>query len=300
MLPRTPSLVAALLGVAVALAPAADPAPAGRPAKGSAGAPFELVPLSRQKQTENRYLRDGGASVVASQVSVLVPTGGLRDALAADADGLSLTALIVFECGRLLKRYPELNGFYADKAHARYADVNVGFAVAGEFGLKVPVVRAADAKPAGKIAEEVRGLLVAYAENKLAPDQLAGGTFTVSDLSGEGIFALNPLIVKGQAAILGVGTEVRLTPGGDALFTLTLSFDHQLADGLLAARFLAELAERLRHHEAALRQRAAPKPRCGKCGRTVGEVRALNGHLMQTVGDDGGTARVCSFCVAGF
>ncbi|MBX9622819.1 MAG: 2-oxo acid dehydrogenase subunit E2 [Gemmataceae bacterium] len=275
-----------------------EPAAFAAPAK--AAAAYETVPLSRQKQTENRYLRDGGANVIPSQVSVLVPTGGLKDALAADPDGLSLTALAVFEAGRLLARYPELNGFYADRAHARYTDINIGFAVAGEFGLKVPVVRAADTKSAGAIAEEVRGLLAAYAENKLTPDQLAGGTFTVSDLSGEGIFALNPLIVKGQAAILGVGAEARLAPGGGAVFSLTLSFDHQLADGLLAARFLAELGERLRHHESSLRRRGAGAPRCEKCGRTVGEVRALTGHLMQTVNDDGDPARVCSLCVAGF
>ncbi|MBA4067316.1 MAG: hypothetical protein C0501_27130 [Isosphaera sp.] len=276
-----------------------EPEPA-RPAggvPGPANGPFDEVPLSRQKQTENRYLRQGGAHVIPSQVTILVPTAGLRDALAEDPAGLSATALIVFEVGRLLRRYPDLNAFYTSRTSCRYREVNVGFAVAGEYGLKVPVVRGADTKSAGKVAEDVRELLAAYAGNTLLPEHLSGGTFTVSDLSGEGVFALNPLIVRGQAAILGVGAEVR--HGGGATFSLTLSFDHQLADGLQASRFLSDLAARLRHHESTLRRPAAV-PTCSRCGRTVREVRRLNGHLLQTVDEAGGVVRVCTSCAAGF
>lgn len=81
---------------------------------------------------------------------------------------------------------------------------------------------------------------------------LAGGTFTITDLSGEGVSSFRPLINQGQSAILGVCSEV-FAPGGKVgRFDLTLAFDHQLTEGRTAARFLNDLRERLGHHEASL------------------------------------------------
>ena len=75
-------------------------------------------------------------------------------------------------------------------------------------GLKVPVLREADAKSITEIASEMRDLVVTYLDDALAVGSLAGGTFTVTDLSGEGVTAFHPLINQGQSAILGICAEV--------------------------------------------------------------------------------------------
>ena len=257
------------------------------------------VALSRQKLTEIRYLRQGADTVLPSQVSVLVPTSGLREALLRDSAALSLTGLVIFEVARLIRRYPQFNAFYTERSARYYRGVNVGFAVAGEYGLKVLVIHEADEKSVGRIAEEVRELLAAYATDSLAPHQLAGGTFTVSDLSGEGVFSAYSPHRARQSAILGVGGETRLADDAGGFFSLTLSFDHQLTDGLQAARFLSDLGTRLHHHENTLRQRVAP-PTCSRCNRTVPELNRLNAHLLQTIAETGCVVRVCSYCIAGF
>ena len=87
-----------------------------------------------------------------------------------------------------------------------------------------------------------------YVEGKLATSDFLGGTFTISDLSGDGISHFHPLISQGQAAILGVGGE--LDGAGNETLYLTLAFDHQLAEGRKAAQFVRELARRLEAHAA--------------------------------------------------
>jgi pyruvate/2-oxoglutarate dehydrogenase complex dihydrolipoamide acyltransferase (E2) component len=80
----------------------------------------------------------------------------------------------------------------------------------------------------------------------LAPSDLLGATFTISDLSGDGVSFFQPLISPAQSAILVVGSE--LTSGDDERLYLTLAFDHQLAEGRKAARFVRELSKRLEIH----------------------------------------------------
>src|SRR5207247_2570732 len=105
-------------------------------------------------------------------------------------------------------------------------------------------------------------------------ESLAGGTFTITDLSGEEVFHFLPLINQGQSAILGVGAEVFLPPGRDGMFTLTLAFDHSLSEGRQAARFLKELSNRLQHYEATLgrlpsAESASEEPCCCECLRPL-------------------------------
>ena len=113
----------------------------------------------------------------------------------------------------------------------------------------MPVIRDADRKEIAAIAAEMRELVVSYLDDRLTVESLAGGTFTVTDLSGENVVAFHPLISRGQAAILGVCAEVSLPGAGAGAFNLVLGFDHQLSEGRTAGRFLGELRERLAHYE---------------------------------------------------
>ena len=144
-----------------------------------------------------------------------------------------MTAIIVFEAARLLRKYPNFNAFYAAGDAHYYEDVNIGFAVDAGRGLKVPVIHHADRKGIIEITTEMRERVVAYLEDELPVKALTLCTFTVTDLSGEGVATFHPLINQGQSAILGICAEVFAPGSREGTFNLVLSFDHQLSEGEL-------------------------------------------------------------------
>lgn len=144
---------------------------------------------------------------------------------------------------------PELNAALVDGAVHRYARINLNVAVDTGEGLTVPVVKNAGEAGLGDIARAVAKLAEKARARRLAPEDLEGGTFTVTNLGGMGVDWFTPVLNPPQAAILGVG-RVRRAPvvdGGDVvardLATLVLSFDHRVVDGAPCARFLACLRE---------------------------------------------------------
>lgn len=135
--------------------------------------------------------------------------------------------------------------------------VNVGIAVAAEDALVVPTVFDADRKSLGEIGRESRRLAERVRAGQVTPPDLAGGTFTVSNLGMFGMTAIHPVINPPQAAILGVGRArpvLRRRKDGEiedaSLMTLTLSCDHRILYGAEAAEFLAAIRDLL---EAPLR-----------------------------------------------
>jgi pyruvate/2-oxoglutarate dehydrogenase complex dihydrolipoamide acyltransferase (E2) component len=279
-----------------ALRVASKPAPAS-------GVATRSEPLARAKRTEARYLRSGLETTLSSSVTVTCPTLGFRAAA-----GDRATAVILHEAARLLRKYPVFNAYHDDGKISYYEEVNIGLAVDAGKGLKVPVVRGADTKGIGAIADEIRELVVAYLGDELPVESLSGGTFTITDLSGEGVSSFRPLINQGQSAILGVCSEVFAPAGKVGRFDLTLAFDHQLAEGRTAARFLNDLRERLGHFEASLVvESAEPQtpalavaPDCSRCGRTPGELEEYGQYLVQTVRADGLPRLLCTRCLRGY
>jgi 2-oxoglutarate dehydrogenase E2 component (dihydrolipoamide succinyltransferase) len=274
------------------------------------GVPFRREPLSRSKQTEIRYLASGYHNTLPSVVTVAVPTRGLRAAATqyAQAPG-SITAIMLFEVGRLLRHYPLLNAFYAHGAAHLYEEVNIGFAIDAGHGLKVPVVRQADTKSLPEIASEMQAMLRRYLDHALGVENLAAGTFTITDLSNEGVLTFHPLINQGQAAILGIGSEYSSGVGpAEGFFTLILAFDHQLTEGRQAAQFLQELARRLQAYEAVMQtQSSEPRePHCAHCLTSLSRLCQLDQgrrgvhFLVQTIQPDGTRAYCCSFCLQGW
>lgn len=196
--------------------------------------------LSERKRAENAALLGGGANALRSLVALRCPEEAYRRALKkAPAFAATPSGLILFEAARILKDMPLFNAYYADGGAAYYGSVNVGFVVDGDHGLRVPVVHQADSKSEDDTAREIQDLLLAYHENELAVPQLSGGTFTITDLSAEGVTRFEPLINAAQSAILGVAA-----PDGDS-FELCLAFDHRLHEGRSAAGFLKALRERI-------------------------------------------------------
>jgi pyruvate dehydrogenase E2 component (dihydrolipoamide acetyltransferase) len=163
----------------------------------------------------------------------------------------SFNDLVVKACARALRRHPRANGAYRDGRFELYERVNVGVAVAAADALVVPTIFDADRKSLGVVAAESRALASRARENKLTPPELAGGTFTVSNLGMFGIASFTAVLNPPQAAILAVGAleqravvrDGRLTVGHR--MTVTLTCDHRILYGADAAAFLAEIRDEL-------------------------------------------------------
>jgi pyruvate dehydrogenase E2 component (dihydrolipoamide acetyltransferase) len=146
-----------------------------------------------------------------------------------------------------LHKHPYMNARITGDAIERLAHVNLGMAVDTERGLLVPVIRDADRKPVHQFAVEFRALVERARAGRSLPDDLSGGTFTITNLGMYDIDAFTPVINLPEAAILGVGRIVEKVvpqdgqPAVRKRLTLSLVFDHRLVDGAPAARFLQDI-----------------------------------------------------------
>ncbi len=157
---------------------------------------------------------------------------------------LTYTDFIVKATARALREFPMMNATLRDDQILLHPEVNVGVAVAVEDGLLVPVVKNADRKTLGEISRELRELAERARAGKSTPDDLSGGTFTITNLGAYEVDLFNPVLVPGQTGILGVGriAEKPVIREGQVvarqLMNLCLTFDHRVLDGAPAARFL--------------------------------------------------------------
>lgn len=163
----------------------------------------------------------------------------------------SLTDLVIRASALALREHPRVNGAYRDGRFELYSRVNVGFAVAAEDALIVPVVTDADCRSLVEIAAETRRLAELARSGRATPADLADGTFTVSNLGMFGMRSITPVVNPPQAAILGVGAireELRLHEGNVTTtrpMALTLTCDHRILYGADAAGFLSAVRDLL-------------------------------------------------------
>ncbi|MCC6152568.1 MAG: 2-oxo acid dehydrogenase subunit E2, partial [Candidatus Hydrogenedentes bacterium] len=146
-----------------------------------------------------------------------------------------------------LVQFPAVNARWLGDAVEEVGDVNLGFAVAMPSGLIVPVVRSAQLKSLQGISEECKALTEKARAGKLLPDDYAGNTFTISNLGGFGVDQFTAIINLPDSAILAVG-QIKDRPavidGGihvRPIMKMTLSSDHRVIDGALAAQFMGHL-----------------------------------------------------------
>ena len=170
---------------------------------------------------------------------------------------LTFTAFIAKVIVDALRQFPTVNASI-DGDHIVYKrDINLGIAVALDNGLIVPVIRKADEKNLLGLSRAVNDLATRARSKKLNPDEVQGGTFTITNPGIFGALYGLPLINQPQVAILGVGgIEKRAVVIGDAIAIrpvchLTLGYDHRLIDGAEAGRFLSYVKEHLENFEDA-------------------------------------------------
>jgi pyruvate dehydrogenase E2 component (dihydrolipoamide acetyltransferase) len=239
-----------------AVPPPGDPdAPAVAGPKGATTA----TELTRAQRTTARRVAESKATIPDFQAAVeadVTDLLALRPAVAAGGPVPSVTAFVVRAAGLALREHPQLNGAYSDGSALQHARVNVGVAVGGEGALTFPTVFDADTRPVTAIAQDVRALAAKVHDGTIAAPDLAGATFTVSNLGMHGVTAFTAVIQPGQAAILAVGAATeRLAlrdgaPVARQVLTLTLSADHRVVYGLDAAAFLGRLRELLENPAA--------------------------------------------------
>ena len=226
---------------APAIAPAPAPVAEGR------------IELSRAEQVAAERLTASYQQIPHIHLSMDVSAVWLqqfRTGYQLEGKKISFNDLIVKATARTLSEFPRVNSL-EDGGHFRYASqINVGVAVAAEQGLVVPVIRDAAEKTVEEIALEGTRLIDAARHGQLRPDDMMGGTFTISNLGMFGISRFTAIINPPQVAILAVGAiENRVVASGVDSFavrpqlTLTLAADHRVVDGALGARFLARLKE---------------------------------------------------------
>jgi pyruvate dehydrogenase E2 component (dihydrolipoamide acetyltransferase) len=211
--------------------------------------------LTRIQQVIARRMAETKATVPDFQVqteAVMDPLLALRRSLKATTTrSPSVNDFIIKAAALALREFPLVNGSYREGRFELHPEVNVGVAVAGEGTLIVPTVTNADRRSLGSIADEVRRLAAAVRDGTITPPDLAGATFTVSNLGMYGMTAITPVINAPQAAILGVGASRPVLARQDEeiverqLMTLTLSCDHRILYGAVASLFLSHVRELL-------------------------------------------------------
>jgi pyruvate dehydrogenase E2 component (dihydrolipoamide acetyltransferase) len=147
-----------------------------------------------------------------------------------------------------LRAHPRVNASWKDGGITPNPDINIGLAVAVEDGLVVPVIHHADKMNLTQLAARRAEIVARAQSNKLSPDDLSGGTFTISNLGMYGVDAFNAIVNPPQAAILAVSriadrvVALNGQPAVQPMLTLGLSCDHRLVDGARGAQFLQTLA----------------------------------------------------------
>jgi pyruvate dehydrogenase E2 component (dihydrolipoamide acetyltransferase) len=219
--------------------------------------------LTRLQRTVARRMAESRATVPDFELRCEVDMGAvveLRDQLRDVADPLpSYNDFIVKAVALALREFPRVNGAYRDGHVETYSRVNVGIAVAADDALVVPTIVDADRMSLGEVARTARALTARVRDGSITPAELAGGTFTVSNLGMYGVDSFSAVVNPPQAAILAVGSlksRAVVDQAGELVarptILLSLACDHRVLYGADGARFLAGVRELLERPQSLL------------------------------------------------
>jgi pyruvate dehydrogenase E2 component (dihydrolipoamide acetyltransferase) len=237
-------------------------APAGWIRAADLGPPAAKIPTIRERIA--RRVRDSLATTAQYTMSTSADASGLlalRARIKAGGPGkglpdININELVMFAAVQALTLSPELNVEFIDGRIRSHAEVNIGFACDTPKGLLVPIVKDAQSLPLAELAARIKSLTRLALDGAIGPDDLRGGTFTVSNLGVYGVESFTPILNPPQVAILGVNTielkPVRREGGVEFVERLGLSLtcDHQVIDGAPGARFLKLVREQIESIES--------------------------------------------------
>ncbi|MEU3307807.1 dihydrolipoamide acetyltransferase family protein [Nocardiopsis sp. NPDC055551] len=243
-------------------APAAEKAAPSAPAEASAARSFDDGRDSEELKTSNvrkviaRRLTESKQTVPHFYLRRAIDAEALKafraqinEQLSSTGVKISFNDLIVKACATALKLHPAVNTSWVEDKLVQHHRVNVGVAVAVDAGLVVPVLHDTDKATLSEISTRTRDLAGKARDNKLKPQEMSGGTFSVSNLGMFGVDSFSAVINPPEAAILAVGAmrpEPTVVDGEVRVhnrISLELSVDHRAVDGAVGAAFLKDLAE---------------------------------------------------------
>lgn len=257
--PGTPASASAPAPQPAAAAPVSAPTPAPAPAPTPNAA---AEPLGRMRRAIARAMNDAKPGIPHIYVTVEVDMGAamkLRQQInesGAAAVKVSVNDLVVKAAAKALAKLPVVNTSFATTSEGqpgvvRHDQVNVSVAVALDDGLIAPVIKDADKKSIGTIAAEVKDMAGRAREGKIKQNELEGATFQVTNLGMYGVVEFGSIITVPQVASLAVGAVRQVPVVRDGaivvgeVMNVTLSADHRIVDGAVAAQYLAELRKLL-------------------------------------------------------
>ena len=253
--------MAAATPTAVAMSgskPAANTSVSVSPLRGTTVTMSRLRKVIADRMVESLKISAQLTTVVEVDVTKIDRLRNAAKASFEAREGVKLTFLPFFAVAicEALKQHPVLNSSVEGEQITYHAAEHLGVAVDTERGLLVPVVKDAGDLNMGGIARKISDVAARTRENKITPDELGGGTFTLTNTGSRGALFDTPIINQPQVAILGLGAVVKrpmVVKGADggetmairSMVYLALSYDHRVVDGADAARFLVTLKERL-------------------------------------------------------
>ena len=205
----------------------------------------DIIPFTQMRKTiAERMIKSRQTSAHVSTFFEVDFTG-----IAKFREGRNLTYLpfVIRAVARAIREMPVVNSSWGEQGITIKKDIHVGIATALQDGLLVPVVRHADRKGLTQLAKEIADLADRARSKKLNPEEVQGGTFTITNHGGFGSLFSTPIIHQPQIAILGVGAiQRRAVVVNDAIAIrpmgyLSLSFDHRVIDGATADQFMAKV-----------------------------------------------------------
>ena len=261
---RKEDVLAARPEAAVTVSPSIPPVPTSKlslevsPLRGTTVTMSRLRKVIASRMVESLQTSAQLTTVVEVDVTKIARLRDKAKGSFSDREGINLTFLPFFGIAvcEALKQHPVLNASVEGESITYHGAEHLGIAVDTDRGLLVPVIRdAGDLNIAG-LSRKISEIAARTRENKISPDELGGGTFTITNTGSRGALFDTPIINQPQVAILGVGAIVKRpmvtkgTDGGEtiairSMVYLALSYDHRIVDGADAARFLTTLKERL-------------------------------------------------------
>ena len=253
-----PAAPAAVASVASTPSAAKPPVVAVSPLRGTTVTMSRLRKVIAARMVESLQVSAQLTTVVEVDVTKIARLRDRAKASFESREGVKLSFLPFFAVAvcEALKQHPVLNSSVEGDQITYHGAEHLGVAVDTERGLLVPVIANAGDLNMGGIARKIADLAARTRDNKVTPDELGGGTFTLTNTGSRGALFDTPIINQPQVAILGLGAVVkrpmvvRGEDGGEtiairSMVYLGLSYDHRVVDGADAARFLVTLKERL-------------------------------------------------------
>jgi 2-oxoglutarate dehydrogenase E2 component (dihydrolipoamide succinyltransferase) len=256
--PRATAAINTPSSAAVAPAARTAPAVAASPLRGTTVTMSRLRKVIAARMVESLQVSAQLTTVIEVDVTKIARLRDRAKATFEAREGVKLSFLPFFAVSvcEALKQHPVLNSSVEGDQIIYHGTEHLGIAVDTERGLLVPVIHSAGDLNMGGIARKIADLAARTRDNKVTPDELGGGTFTLTNTGSRGALFDTPIINQPQVAILGLGAIVKRPmvvkgeDGGEtiairSMVYLALSYDHRVVDGADAARFLVTLKERL-------------------------------------------------------